>query len=917
MTKFPEYLLVIGVKSKIGNKLKLHFDSKQEYQIKAVDSVVKLFEGETINKGEFELTSNSSGLGFSDLGFGNRLELSQTDILTNLNAVQQENEIENSTELNFISYTDTDASNNPIKAETSFPNFTIEMETGTGKTYVYLRTVYELNKVYGFTKFVIVVPSIAIREGVLKNLEITDEHFQRLYNRAPVNYYVYDSKRLPQLKSFATNNAIQILIINIDSFAKDSNIINQYRDSTNGKKPIEYIQSTQPIVILDEPQNMETDIRKKGIANLNPLFVLRYSATHRFIYNLVYKLDPVKAYDLGLVKQIEVDSVFSENDFNKAFIKLEDIKTAKTKVTATIKIDVNTDSGVQRKSVKVDAKNYDLHKLSNKRDQYQELLVSTINFADGVIELSDGTTLHIGETQGALTDQIMKIQIRKTVEEHFIKESKLKADGVKVLSLFFIDRVANYRDYDSAGSVVKGKFSHWFEEAYNLYKNKYPNTLGYEVETVHNGYFAQDKTGKYKDSSTGESKADDDIYHLIMKDKERLLDNNEPLRFIFSHSALREGWDNPNVFQICTLNETNSEMKKRQEIGRGLRLCVDQSGLRILDKNINRLTVIANESYEDFAKKLQKEIEDDCGVAFTGRIKDKRKRETVKIKKGYQLDKNFLELWEKIKHKTRYRVNYSTEELIQKATTAINKMPEISAPIIKSIKTGVDIVREGVEGKQLNFGVYRVDESPNEIPDIAGYIQNKTELTRSTIISILKSSNRLKDVLKNPQLFLDQAVKEINTVLTDLIVEGIKYERIGETEHYKMELFAKDELEAYRENLYKVKNQDKTLYNYIEFQSKVEEQFAKDCETNVNIEFYIKLPHWFVIKTPIGTYNPDWALILKNDEKIYFVAETKYSIDSQKLYSSENNKIKCGKKHFEEFPAITYKTITKVSELIG
>jgi type III restriction enzyme len=790
------------------------------------------------------------------------------------------------------------------------------METGTGKTYVYLRTIYELNKVYGFTKFVIVVPSVAIREGVLKNLEITDEHFQSLYNRPPINYYVYDSRRLPLLKNFATNNAIQILIISIDSFAKDTNVINQYRDSTNGKKPIEYIQSTQPIVILDEPQNMETDIRKKAIANLNPLFILRYSATHKFIYNLIYKLDPVKAYDLGLVKQIEVDSVFSENDFNKAFIKLEDIKAAKTKVTATLRIDVNSVNGVQRKSIKVDSKNYDLHKLSNNRDQYKDLLVSTINFADSQIELSDGTTLQLGETQGALTDQIMKIQIRKTVEEHFIKEAKLKTSGVKVLSLFFIDRVANYRDYDSTGNVVKGKFSFWFEEAYNFYKNKYPSTLDHQVESVHNGYFAQDKTGKFKDSSTGESNADDDTYHLIMKDKERLLDKDEPLRFIFSHSALREGWDNPNVFQICTLNETNSEMKKRQEIGRGLRLCVDQTGQRILDKNTNRLTVIANESYEDFAKKLQKEIEDDCGVVFTGRIKDKRKRETVNIKKGYQLDKNFLELWEKIKHKTRYKVNYSTKELIKKTSDAIKKMQEISAPIIKSVKTGVNIVKEGVEGKQLNFGVYRVDESPNEIPDIAGYIQNKTELTRSTIISILKSSERLKDVLNNPQLFLDQTVKEINTVLTDLMIEGIKYEKLGDTEYYKMELFAKDEIEAYRENLYKVKNQDKTLYNYIEFQSKVEEQFAKDCESNENIEFYIKLPYWFVIKTPIGTYNPDWAIILKNDEKIYFVAETKYSLDPQKLYSSENYKIKCGKKHFEEFPTVTYKTVTKVSELL-
>ncbi|MEW6653428.1 MAG: DEAD/DEAH box helicase, partial [Bacteroidota bacterium] len=292
------------------------------------------------------------------------------------------------------------------------------------------------------------------------------------------------------------------------------------------------------------------------------------------------------------------------------------------------------------------------------------------------------------------------------------------------------------------------------------------------------------------------------------------------------------------------------------------------------------------------------------------------KRETVNIKKGFQLDKNFLELWEKIKHKTRYRVNYSTEELINKTSAALSKMPVISAPIIKSVKTGVDIVKEGVEGKQLNFGVYRIDELPNEIPDIAGYIQNKTELTRSTIISILKSSNRLKDVLKNPQLFLDQTVKEIKTVITDLMIEGIKYEKLGGTEYYKMELFAKNEIESYRENLYKVNNQTKTLYNYIEFQSKVEEQFAKDCESNENIEFYIKLPDWFVIKTPIGTYNPDWALILKNEEKIYFVAETKYFLDPQKLYSSENYKIKCGKKHFDEFQGVTYKTITKVSGLI-
>jgi len=895
--------------------MKLHFDSKQDYQLDAINSVVRLFEGQSLSKREFELTNNVQGLGFTDLGFGNQLSLSQFDILNNLQLLQKENEIDISSELDFINYKDINDENKESTITTDYPNFTIEMETGTGKTYVYLRAIYELNNLYGFTKFVIVVPSIAIREGVLKNLEITDEHFQLLYNRPPVNYYVYDSRRLPQLKSFATNNAIQILILNIDSFAKDTNVINQYRDSTNGKKPIEYIQSTNPIVILDEPQNMETDIRKKGISNLNPLFVLRYSATHKFIYNLIYKLDPVRAYDLGLVKQIEVDSIFSENDFNEAFIKLEDITTTKTKVTATLKIDVNTEKGVQRKSVKVDSKNYDLSKLSGQREQYKDLLVSTINYGEGLVELSNGAILKLGETHGALQDQIMKIQIQKAVEEHFIKESKLKISGIKVLSLFFIDRVANYRDYDASGNIIKGKFAEWFEEIFSIYQKKYPSLIDYEINKVHNGYFAQDKTGKYKDSKSGESKEDDDTYHLIMKDKERLLDINEPLRFIFSHSALREGWDNPNVFQICTLNETNSEIKKRQEIGRGLRLCVDQTGIRVRDKNINRLTVFANESYEDFARKLQKEIEEDCGVNFTGRIKDKRDREKIKLKKGYQLDKNFLDLWDKIKHKTRYQVNYSTADLIFQAAKAINKMQEITSPIIKSIKTGINIVKEGVDGNQLNFGVYRINDLAMEIPDIAGYIQNKTELTRSTIIRILKESKRLKDVLKNPQLFLDSVVKQINDVLVALMIEGIKYEKIGDTEYFSMELFAKDEIEAYRENLYKIKKQDKTLYNYIEYQSNVEEQFAKDCESNENVEFYIKLPYWFVINTPIGTYNPDWALILKNETKVYFVAETKYSLDPQKLYSSENYKIECGIKHFKEFADVSYKTVTKLSEL--
>lgn len=897
--------------------MKLHFEPKQEYQLKAIDSVISLFEGQPLNKGEFEISEEGDSLNFSEFGFGNKLFLAESDILKNLKSVQSENEIPQSEKLEKISFTDKYGEAEKEVIQTDFPNFTIEMETGTGKTYVYLRTIYELNKVYGFTKFVIVVPSIAIREGVLKSLQITEEHLQSLYNRPQINYYVYDSKRLPQLKNFATSNAIQILIINIDSFTKDTNIINQYRDSTSGKKPIEFIQTVKPIVILDEPQNMETDIRKKGIANLNPLFTLRYSATHRYLYNLIYKLDPVRAYDLGLVKQIEVDSVFAEHDSNSAFIKLEDIKAAKTRITASLKIDVNTKNTVQRKTVKVDSKNYDLYKLSGNREQYKDLYVSSINFQDEYIELSNGKILHKGETQGALQDEIMKVQIQKAVEEHFAKEQALRARGIKVLSLFFIDRVSNYRDYDDDGNSKKGKFAEWFEEAYENYKMKFPDIIPYDKEKVHNGYFAQDRTGKFKDSATGESKADDDAYQLIMRDKERLLDTNEPLRFIFSHSALREGWDNPNVFQICTLNETTSEMKKRQEIGRGLRLCVNQNGLRVVDKNINRLTVVANESYEEFAKSLQKEIEEDCGVEFTGRIKDKRKRTKIKLKKQYELDEKFLELWNKIKYRTKYRVNYSTEELINKAATALHEMPMVTSPVIRSLKMGIDIVKEGIQTQQKSFNIYKADELKFGIPDIAGYIQDKTQLTRSTIISILKKSGRINDVLVNPQLFLDMAVNEIKNVLSELMVDGIKYEKIGETHFYSMELFVEGELESYKEHLYSITNQEKTLYNYIQYDSKVEKQFAEDCESNERIEFFIKLPKWFVINTPVGDYNPDWALIFKNDKKLYFVAETKYTLDPTKRYSTENHKIKCGEAHFKEFVDVRYKTVRDLPDLLS
>ncbi len=876
--------------------MKLHFSPNQDYQLRAIQSIVGLFKGQPINDREFPLTPNKPAIkDLMETGFGNQLILTEEEISANVGKVQQEN--------HFYPLPD-------FKGM----NFTVEMETGTGKTYVYLRTIYELNQIYGFSKFVIVVPSIAIREGVLKNLEITHEHLQNLYSRIPVNYAVYDSKKVSALRNFAAANTLQILVINIDSFTKDANIINQQRDSTYGRKPIEFIQSTRPIVILDEPQNMETAIRRKGIENLNPLCTLRYSATHKVPYNLVYRLGPVQAYDMGLVKQIEVDSVMAENASNEAFISLESIKATKTKLTAKVKIEVNSPEGPKRKSVSVDSKHFDLYELSGHREVYKDLTVNDLNAQDGYIELSNGTRIYSGETKGGLMDEVMKVQIRKSVEEHFSKEKRLKEKGIKVLSLFFIDRVANYREYNDSGNPGKGKFANWFEEIYTEFASKaeYKDVIPFTAEQVHNGYFAQDKKGVFKDTN-GETKADDDAYHLIMQDKERLLDMKEPLRFIFSHSALREGWDSPNVFQICTLNETRSDMKKRQEIGRGLRLCVDQDGNRVHDKHINRLTVVANESYEDFAKRLQTEIEEDCGEEFKGRIKDKANEVTVRARKGFEIDEKFLDLWNRIKHRTQYSVNYDTPELIIAATKAVRDMPEVHKPVIRTRKGDIAINEEGVSGIETRFRTYEVDQLFSEVPDVLGYIQSKTELTRSTILEILKKSSRLSELLNNPQLFLDLAVKAIKETLDNLMIEGIQYTKNGNV--FEMELF-EEEFTTYQNHL-KVIQEQKTVYDYILCDSDTEVQFAQDCENNPDVEFYIKLPAKFIIQTPIGEYRPDWALIFKEEKKLYFVAETKSSLEESELRGKEARKIKCGKAHFEEFKrdGVEFKAVKKLGDL--
>ncbi len=639
--------------------MKLKFDSNLKYQTEAVKAVTDLFKGQSAMNSYFSVNGQT---GFDYLhfnkdinefdkpeqkfgqGVGNKLTISDYDILENLRDVQKYQKLAPSDSL-------------------GSRDFNIEMETGTGKTYVYLKTIFELNKLYGFTKFIIVVPSIAIKEGVYKTIEITKEHFKGLYDNVIYDYFVYDSSKLEQVRNFAVNSSIQIMIINIDAFNKSftksnfdetkktnsTNIIHREQDKLNGYKPIDLIAETNPIVIIDEPQSVMGTKGETAVSSLNPLCTLRYSATHKEIQNLIYKLDAVDAYEMNLVKGIEVASFESQDYHNKAYIKFIEAKNRNNQITAKLELDVKENGVIKRKQVTVKEK-YNLDEITN-RDIYNNYIVAEIYCEKGNewIEFSpNDLTLRLGESVGDMDDlAIKRAQIKKTIEEHLDKELELNRKGIKVLSLFFIDKVANYRTYDEDGNPQKGKYALIFEEEYKkaIKRPKYSTLfndidLSLAAEEVHNGYFAMDKKGKVKDfklKKNGEfslTKDADDTFNLIMRDKEKLLSFDSKLKFIFSHSALREGWDNPNVFQICTLNETTSTMKKRQEIGRGLRLCVNQDGERIHDKSINTLTIMANESYDSFAKSLQSEMEEDTGIKFGIIEKTSFAHITMENKKG-------------------------------------------------------------------------------------------------------------------------------------------------------------------------------------------------------------------------------------------------------------------------------------------
>lgn len=865
--------------------MELQFETL-DYQTHAIQAAMDLFIGQPNQQTEFGLKAQN------DMRFVANLPLQINDEQLQQNLAKQQNKF------NFYR----------TLIEEQGRNFTVEMETGTGKTYVYLRTIFELNRQYGWQKFVIVVPSVPIREGVLHTLETTRSHFATLFDNPSVNpKYEYKSNQLSRLKAFAIGNHIEILVMNIDAFAKESNVINTQNES--GDAPIRYIQHVNPIVIIDEPQNMETDIRRHAIASLNPLFTLRYSATHKNAYNPIFSLNPVQAYELGLVKQIEVDSVLADNDVNGAYVALKEINAGAKSWSAKVEILVN-DKSMKKKIVTI-KQNQDLFDISKQNEAYRiGYILEGMNVEEQQIQFSGGLKVMKGVDNSLLKDDIQKMQIRRTIEEHLRKEKILNPLGIKVLSLFFIDKVDNYRN--------DGKFYQWFEEIYREL------TRGKDPVGVHEGYFSKDKKGVLKDTN-GTTQADNDTYHLIMRDKETLLSLDKPLRFIFSHSALREGWDNPNVFQICTLNDTHSEIKKRQEIGRGLRLPVNRFGVRSHERDKNILTVIANESYEEFATKLQREIEEDCGVSFDkGQIKNKLDRKYVRYRKDFSQHPEFAAIWERIKHQTTYRVNFSQDELIESAVKNLVKMPRIDEVKIRHEKVAFAINEKGVTTEYRSSNQV-TSKTHWDIPDVLGELQKKTGLTRQTICRILQKSKRLAEIYHNPQRFIDLVAEKINEALSQIMADGVEYHRIADRT-YEMTLFK--DFEFYlNQYSFSVSNQSKTIYEgYIALDSNTENTFARHCESSEDVEFYFKLPKNFKIPTPLGNYNPDWAVVFKGQNKVYFVAETKNTgkgiqrgVDESKLDPSEQMKIAYARKNFEhlhrDYDDLEYRVVQSVEEL--
>jgi len=978
--------------------MKLNFEPNLDYQLQAIESVCDLFRGQEVCRTEFTVTLQtpdaqsqqmSLGIAESDLGVGNRLTLLDDEIEQNLEDIQLRGGL-------------------PPSGALTSGDFTVEMETGTGKTYVYLRTLFELNKRYGFSKFVIVVPSVAIKEGVYKTLQTTEEHFKGLYAGVPFDYFLYDSGKLGQVRNFATSPHVQIMVMTVGAINK-RDVNNLYKDSekTGGEKPIDLIKATRPMIIVDEPQSVDGGLEGRGkeaLAAMNPLCTLRYSATHVDKHHMVYRLDAVDAYERRLVKQIEVASATVEGAFNTPFVRFIKAESKRGSISATIELDVATPAGVRRQEVQVQDGD-DLEQLA-RRPLYADFRIGEISTAKNgqFMELRyPGGELFLqqGQAHGGVDAlALQREMIRRTIREHMDKELRLRPLGIKVLSLFFIDAVEMYRQYDASGQPVKGVYATIFEEEYrrasklpayqSLFEGADAEAL---AQTVHNGYFSIDKRviTPFSDLELKKSAKKEDIetssYNLIMKEKEKLLSFETSLQFIFSHSALKEGWDNPNVFQICTLRDIQSERERRQTIGRGLRLCVNQQGERVRGFDVNTLTVIATESYEQFAEQLQTEIERDTGIRFgivephqfaaipvadadgkptplgatrskalwkylqsaghldakgkvqeslkkalndgtlvlpeefaaqrgqiievlrkaSGRltIKNADERRAVALRKdgngkALYLSDAFRALWDRIKHKTTYRLQFDNEQLIAECIAGLQAAPAIARTRLQWRKAEIAIGKAGVSATETQVApAVTLNEKYGELPDILTDLQDRTRLTRRTLARILTSSGRLDDFKRNPQQFIELAAETINRCKRLALVNGIVYRKMGDRDVYAQELFENETLTGYLKNM--LEDTRKSIHEHVVYDSLLERDFAEALEKNANVKLYAKLPGWFKVPTPLGSYNPDWAVLIEEDnaQHLYFVVETKGSLFADDLRDKEQAKILCGRAHFQ------------------
>ncbi|MEA2029260.1 MAG: DEAD/DEAH box helicase family protein, partial [Campylobacterota bacterium] len=703
--------------------MKFKFDSNQAFQLTPINAIVNLFEGQP-HAGELPLLIGEQGV------FANKLSITKERIFRNLSTIQNDNKI-------------------PSQLQSDSMDFSIEMETGTGKTYTYLRSIYELNLKYGWSKFIIIVPSISIKEGVMKSYKMTKSHFENLYSNVVSSCYEYDSKQLSRIKNFGREPYINIMVMTLHAFNKQTNVIKQ-NDLDFEDTPISYIQKTNPIIILDEPQNMESELSRASIKELNPLFSLRFSGTHKNYYNLLYRLSPYQAYQKGLVKKIEVISMKEKFDYNKPYIRVVEVGKDRNKSDpfyTKIECFVIKSGEVQTNIVTLKKSDELVRKTNN--PLYKGYKLNNISTATKQIEFDNALVFTKGEDNTNSKKQIQALQIQKAIRLHFDKQQRLldKGHNIKVLSLFFLDRVDNY--------MGEGWIKEEFEKCFEEIKGEYDHFRTKDKTQVHNGYFAKkvnkrSGTTTYKDAlknNATDRELEKAVYSLIMRDKERLLSFEEETSFIFSHSALKEGWDNPNVFQITTLNESVSDMKKRQEIGRGLRLCVDSEGNRVFDRGVNLLSVISNESYEEFVSTLQSEYENEFFKDETKPTPDdgNKKRDIIKLKREILESKEFKELWERIKTKTRYKLHFDSEELINRCSERINDEVQTNEIIYEVESFGITMRESsGIGGKRESSGIVQTKGYTGQLPDLAEELKRATNLTLESIKKIL---NQLYDYL--------------------------------------------------------------------------------------------------------------------------------------------------------------------------